>query len=106
MGDCNDMICKCKLRELFITENEHYHFEGSFASDFLQLQINRSDYYSYAADSYVYKLLRKFDFWLKLTVWFLENTYMDCSYVLWHSYLANDSRYSSITAEVFRIIPW
>lgn len=76
------MICKSKLGEFFITLNKHYHFEGSLVSDFLQLQINRSDYYSYAADSYVYKLLRKFGFCLKPTAWFLGITYMVCSYVL------------------------
>lgn len=56
IGDCKDMIHRSKLREFFITGNKYYHFEGSLVSDFLQLQIGRSDSYSYAADSYVYML--------------------------------------------------
>lgn len=67
-GDCNDKICESKLREFFITGNKDYPFESSWVSDFLELQINRSDYYSYAADRNVYKLLRKFDFCLKLSL--------------------------------------
>lgn len=55
-GDCKNMICKSKFRVVFITANKYYHFEGSLVSDFLQLQIGRFDSYSYAADSYVYKL--------------------------------------------------
>lgn len=56
MGDCKNMICKSKFRVVFIAANKYYHFEGSLVSDFLQLQISRFDSYSYAADSYVYKI--------------------------------------------------
>lgn len=36
-GDCGDMICKSKLREIFFTGNKHYHFEDSLVYDYLQL---------------------------------------------------------------------
>lgn len=39
------MICKSKLREFFITGNEHYHLEDSLVSDYLQLQVKRADSY-------------------------------------------------------------
>lgn len=50
-GDCGDMICRSKLREFFITGNKHYHFEDSLVSDYLQLQVNKADYYPYAAEA-------------------------------------------------------
>lgn len=45
------MICKTKLREFFITGTKHCHFEDCLVSDYLQLQVNRVDYYPYAAEA-------------------------------------------------------
>lgn len=82
MGDCKNVICKSKLREFFLLLGMNIILKAIYFLIFLQLQINRSYYYSYAADSLVYKLLRKFGFCLKLTAWFLEITYTACSDVL------------------------